>query len=64
MCIPDIKITFPALVEVIMLEPFKELEDEEPHDVEGMEEVHNFPQDILRALNRESEGSKSNIEET
>ena len=47
-----------------MLEPFKELEDEEPHDVEGMEEVHNFPQDILRALNRESEGSKSNIEET
>ena len=47
-----------------MLEPFKELENEEPHDVEGMEEVQNFPQDILRALNRESEGSKSNIEET
>ena len=29
-----------------------------------MEEVQNFPQDIIRALNKESEGSKSNIEET
>ena len=29
MSIPHIKITFSALAEVIMLEPFKELEDEE-----------------------------------
>ena len=29
-----------------------------------MEEVQNFPWDILRALNIEIEGSKSNIEET
>ena len=34
------------------------------HDVEGMEEVLNIPWDILEALNRENEGSKSNIEET
>ena len=34
------------------------------HDVEGMEEVPNLPRDILEALNRESEGSKPNIEET
>ena len=34
------------------------------HDVEGMEEVPNLPWDILEALNRESEGSKHNIEET
>ena len=33
------------------------------HDVEGLEEVPNLPQDILKALNRESEGSKPNIEE-
>ena len=32
------------------------------HDVEGLEEVPNLPQDILEALNRESEGSKPNIE--
>ena len=34
------------------------------HNVEGMEEVPNLPRDILEALNRESEGSKPNIEET
>ena len=34
------------------------------HDVEGIEEVPNLPRDILEALNRESEGSKSNTEET
>ena len=34
------------------------------HDVEGMEEVPNFPRDILEVLNRESEGSKPNIDET
>ena len=34
------------------------------HDVEGMEEVLNLPRDKLEALNRESEGSKLNIEET
>ena len=33
------------------------------HDVEGLEEVLNLPQDIQEALNRESEGSKPNIEE-
>ena len=34
------------------------------HDVEGMEEVLNLPRDILEALNKESKGSKPNIEET
>ena len=34
------------------------------HNVEGMEEVLNLPRDILEALNKESEGSKPNIEET
>jgi len=34
------------------------------HDVEGMEEVPNIPRDIPKALNKESEGSKPNIEET
>ena len=34
------------------------------HDVEGMEEVLNLPRDILEILNRESEESKPNIEET
>ena len=34
------------------------------HDVEGMEEVPNIPRDIPEALNKESEGSKPNIEET
>ena len=34
------------------------------HDIEGLEEILNFPRDILEALNRESEGSKPNIEET
>ena len=33
------------------------------HDIEGMEEVSNLPWDILEALNRESVGSKPNIEE-
>ena len=33
------------------------------HDVEGLEEVPNLPRDILQALNRDSEGSKPNIEE-
>ena len=33
------------------------------HDVEGLEEVPNLPRAILEALNRESEGSKPNIEE-
>ena len=32
------------------------------HDVEGLEEVPNLPRDILEALNKESEGSKPNIE--
>lgn len=32
------------------------------HDIEGLEEVPNLSQDILEALNRESEGSKPNIE--
>ena len=32
------------------------------HDVKGMEEVPNLPRDILEALNKESEGSKPNIE--
>ena len=34
------------------------------HDIEGLEEILSFPCDILEALNRESEGSKPNIEET
>ena len=34
------------------------------HDVQGIEEVLNLPQDILEALNKESEGYKPNIEET
>ena len=34
------------------------------HDVEGLEEVSNLPQDILEALNRENEGSKLNIAKT
>ena len=34
------------------------------HDVEGLEEILNLPHDILEALNRESEVSKPNIEET
>ena len=33
-------------------------------DIEGLEEILSFPCDILEALNRESEGSKPNIEET
>ena len=33
------------------------------HDVGGLEEVPNLPQDILEALNKESEGSKPNLEE-
>jgi len=34
------------------------------HDVQGMEEVSKLPRDILEALNKESELSKPNIEET
>jgi len=34
------------------------------HDVEGMEDSLNLPRDILEALNRESEETKPNIEET
>ena len=34
------------------------------HDIEGLEEILSLPRDILEALNRESEGSKTNIEET
>ena len=34
------------------------------HDVEGMKEVLNIPRDILEVLNKESIGSKPNIEET
>ena len=34
------------------------------HDVGSLEEVPNLRQDILEALNKESEGSKPNIEET
>ena len=34
------------------------------HDVEGMEEIPNLPRDILEALNKESNGSKPNVEET
>ena len=39
------------------------MDDSLVHDVEGMEEVLNLPQDILEALNRESKGSKPNIKE-
>ena len=34
------------------------------HDIEGLEEIPSLPCDILEALNRESKGSKPNIEET
>ena len=34
------------------------------HDIEGLEEIPSIFHDILEALNRESEGSKPNIEET
>ena len=34
------------------------------HDIEGLEEIPSLPPDILEALNRKSEGSKPNIEET
>ena len=34
------------------------------HDIIGLEEISSLPCDILEALNRESEGSKQNIEET
>ena len=34
------------------------------HDIEGLKEILSLPLDILEALNRESEGSKPNIEET
>ena len=34
------------------------------HDVEGLEEIPSFPCDILESLNKESKGSKPNIEET
>ena len=33
------------------------------HDIEGLEEILSLPSDILEALNRESKGSKPNIEE-
>ena len=33
-------------------------------DIEGLEEIPNLPRDILEAVNRESKGSKPNIEET
>ena len=33
------------------------------HDIEGLEEIPSIFHDILEALNRESEGSKPNIEE-
>ena len=33
------------------------------HNVEGLEMVSNLPWDILKALNRKSEGSKPNVEE-
>ena len=33
-------------------------------DIEGLEEISSLPRDILEALNRESEGSKPNIEVT
>ena len=34
------------------------------HDIEGLKEISSLPHDILEALNRESEWSKPNIEET
>ena len=34
------------------------------HNIKGMEKVLNLPWDIIEALNRESEESKPNIEET
>ena len=34
------------------------------HDIEGLEEILSLPRDILEPLNRESEGSKPNREET
>ena len=34
------------------------------HDIEGLEGILSLPHDILESLNRESEGSKPNIEET
>ena len=34
------------------------------HDIEGLKEIPNLPCDILEALNRKSEGSKPNVEET
>ena len=34
------------------------------HDIEGLEEILSLPRDILEDLNKESEGSKPNIEET
>ena len=34
------------------------------HDIEGLEEILSLPRDISEALNKESEGSKPNIEET
>ena len=34
------------------------------HDIEGLEEILSFPRDIFEALNKESERSKPNIEET
>ena len=34
------------------------------HDTKGLEEIPILPRDILEALNRESEVSKPNIEET
>ena len=33
------------------------------HDIEGLEEILSFPCDILETLNKESDGSKPNIEE-
>ena len=33
------------------------------HDIEGLEEILSLPRNILEALNKESEGSKPNIEE-
>ena len=34
------------------------------HDIEGLEEISSLASNILEALNKESEGSKPNIEET
>ena len=33
------------------------------HDIKGLKEISSLPRDILEALNRESEGSKPNIED-